>query len=194
MLRLEGPRRYTHSMRALRSSFAAAVLLLSAAACQPNVFHTEVKGETVVEGDPSPFSNVLGAFPGVGSFTNLDFNQNQEFKNQGVTKDQVSSVQVDKVTLKIVSPNDQDFSFLEELEFFAKAGDQEVKVAGKGNIDGLGLLAPNPILELDVTGAELVDFVTAPSMSIIVRGNGRVPPQDVKLEATVGLRVEVKIL
>lgn len=179
-------------MRALPSSIAALFLLVFTA-CQPNVFHTEVKGETVVEGDPSPLSNVLGAFPGIGSFTNLDFNQNQEFRNQGVTKDQVSSVMVDSVTLKIVSPADQDFSFLEELEFFAKAGDQEVKIAGKGNIDGLGLLAPNPTLELDVTGAELVDFVTAPSMNIIVRGNGRVPPKDVKLEAAVGLRVEVKV-
>lgn len=180
-------------MRSIQLCVAALFLWLSACAEPLNVFHTEVKGETTVAGDPSPLSTVLGAFPGVGSFTNIDFNENQEFKNQGVTKDQVNSVIVDSVQLKIVSPNDQDFAFLDTLEFFAKTGDQEVKVAGKSNIGSLGLRAPNPVLVLDVTEAELKDFVTAPSMNIIVRGNGRVPRQDVKLEATVGLRVEVKV-
>ena len=166
--------------------------LMALSACGANVFPVEVSGETTIAGDPSPFSALLGAF-NIGSFANIDFNQTQEFQNQGVTKDQVESVKTDYIRLKIISPETQDFSFLENLQFYARAGDQEVLVASKSGIDKLGLKAPNPVLELDVTDAELQPFVTAPSMSIIVRGKGRMPPQDTRLEANVGLNVTVKV-
>lgn len=157
------------------------------------MFPVEVKGESTIPGDTSPIPGLLSAFPGFGNFANLDFNQSQEFQNQGVTKDQVESVKPDHIRLQIVSPDSQDFSFLESLQFYAKAGDQEVLVAEKSGIDQLGLKAPNPVLEMDVTDAELQPYVTAESMSIIVRGKGRLPPQDTKLEATVGLKVTIKV-
>src|SRR3954451_12423 len=93
---------------------ALAALLV---ACQPNVFHTEVKGTSTISGDPSPVAGLLNAFPGVSNFSNIDFNQNQDFKNQGVSKDQVQSVKIDSVKLKITSPNNQDFSFLSSMKF-----------------------------------------------------------------------------
>ncbi len=166
--------------------------LLALTACGANVFPVEVSGETTIAGDPSPLGNLLGAF-NIGSFASIDFDQSQEFQNQGVTKDQVESVKTSFVRLKIISPETQDFSFLENLEFWAKVGDQEVLVAEKQGIDRLGLKAPNPVLELDVTDAELQPYVTAPAMSIVVRGKGRMPPQDTRLEATVGLDVTVKV-
>lgn len=178
--------------------FLRSLVLLAAgifvAACQPNVFPVEVKGETTVQGDPSPISAVLSAFPNVGSFTNIDFDQSQEFQNQGVTKDQVESVHMSHVRLKIISPETQDYAFLDSLQFFARAGDEEVLVAEKHGIDKLGLKAPNPVLELDVKkDVDLQPYITAPSMSIIVRGNGRVPPQDTRLEATVGVDVAIRV-
>lgn len=178
-------------MLRLLSALSAAVLL---AACQPNVFPVEVKGETTVEGDPSPVPGVLNAFPNIGSFSNIDFNQAQEFQNQGVTKEQVKSVKPAFVRLKILSPDTQDFSFLESLQFYARANDEEVLIAEKLGIDKLGLKAPNPVLEMDVQqNAELQPYITAPSTSIIVRGRGRLPPQDTRLEATVGLNVEIRV-
>lgn len=173
------------------------LVLLSASlfvtACQPNVFPVEVKGETTIQGDPSPLPALLGAFPNIGSFSNIDFNQSQEFQNQGVSKDQVDSVKPAFIRLKITSPETQDFSFLQSLQFYARANDQEELIADKFGIDKLGLKAPNPVLELDVKDVELQPYITAPSMSIIVRGNGRLPPQETKLEATVGLNVAVKV-
>ncbi|MFL5319466.1 MAG: hypothetical protein ACJ790_07395 [Myxococcaceae bacterium] len=174
------------------------LLVLCAAAmlcaCQPNVFHTEVKGSSTIQGDPSPIAGLLNAFPGVSNFSNIDFNQNQDFKNQGVSKDQVSSVKVESVKLQITSPNDQDFTFLTSMKFDASTdGKPAVTVAQKDGIDKLNLPAPNPTLDMDVTNAELRDYVTAPNMSINVTGNGRLPKQDTTLEATVGLRVEIKV-
>ena len=176
----------------LRTVFVGASLLCLAG-CGANVFVTEVKGETTIQGDATGLAALLSVFPAIGSFTNIDFNQNQDFKNQGVSKDQVNSVKVDSIALKIQSPNDQTFEFLENLQFYARTGDQEVLIAEKTGINTLNLAAPNPVLMMDVKGAELQPFVTAPSMSITVRGKGTQPTRDTRLEATIKLRVEVKV-
>ncbi len=168
--------------------------LLSLLACGPPTFVAEVKGETTVPAAPSGIFTLLEAFPAIGSFSSLDFNQNQDFQNQGVTKEQVASAKLKSLRLKVLSPADQDFSFLDTLEFYAKAGDQEVLVASKRNISSLGLKAPNPVLVLDVTDAELQPFITAPSMSITVRGRGRKPSKEVRLQADVKLNVQVRLL
>lgn len=169
------------------------VTVLCLTGCGANVFKTEVKGETTIQGDATGLQSVLGVFPGIGSFTNIDFNQNQDFKNQGISKDQVSSVKVESIQMRIADPSDQDFKFLETLEFFARTGDQEVLIASKTGIDTLNLVAPNPVLNMDIKDAELQPFVTAPSMTISVKGKGRTPTRDTRLEATVKLRVEVNV-
>ena len=176
------------------TSVLSVCALLSLVACAPPGFVAEVKGEATVAGDPTGISTVLDAFPSIGSFSSLDFDQNQDFQNQGVTKEQVSSAKLHSLSLKILSPADVDFTFLDTLEFYAKAGDQEVLVASKRNIASLGLKAPNPVLVLDVTGAELQPFITAPSMSISVRGKGRKPSKEVRLQVDVKLDVQVRLL
>jgi len=174
--------------RAILLGLGASVLV----ACQPTTFSTTVTGQTTVRGDP--LGALFSAFPPVGSFANLDFSANQDFKNEGVSKKQVTSVKATEVKLKILSPNDQDFRFLESLAFYARTGDHEVLVADKVDIARLDLSAPNPTLKMDVKGAELQPYVTAPSMTIVVRGRGRSPPQDTRLEASVTLLVEFKLL
>jgi hypothetical protein len=172
-----------------------ALLLCCATAlsgCGANIFHVDVKGEATIAG--SPLGGLLNAFPTVASFTNIDFNENQEFKNQGVTKDQVNSVKVAAIQLKILTPPEQDYSFLDTLQFFARTGDSEVLVAEKTGIGDLNIQGPNAVLNMDIKDVELKPYVTAPTMSIIVRGKGRQPSQDTKLEANVRLRVDVKIL
>jgi hypothetical protein len=168
-------------------------LCLSLAACSAPTFTAEVKGETSVPAAPL-LGSILNAFPAISSFASLNFDENQDFKNQGVTKEQVDSVKVKSLKLKILGPDDADFGFLDSLEFFARAGDREVRIAHKENISKLTLRAPNPVLELEVDGAEMQPFVTAPSMSIIVRGKGRMPEKEVRLQATVLFDVELGLL
>lgn len=169
------------------ASLVVAGVVLSA--CGPVPFSTQLKGETVVEG--SPLGAVLAAFPQVGGFANLDFNANEDFKNNDTTRELVKTMKVTSFTLRIVSPADQDFRFLETLEFAVRSGDLEQKIAGKTGIDALPLSAPNPTLTLDLVDTELAQFVRAPSMSIISRGTGRQPAQDTRLEATVKFTVGV---
>jgi len=169
-------------------------LAITLAGCEPGTFYTEVKGETTLEGDPSPISPLLGTFPAIGSFSNMDFNTNQDFRNQGIATDQVSSVKVTAFTVTITSPSTQDFTFLDELSFYAKVGDQEALIAEGVDISHTAPPAPNPVLELSVTEAELQPFVAASSMSIVARGQGRVPPQDTTLEAEARFKVQVRLV
>jgi hypothetical protein len=159
--------------------------------CQPVSFTTTQKGETTLRGDP--LGALIAAFPAIGSFTNLDLSANQDFKNENVRKEQVTSVRARAVRLKILSPPTQDFQFLENLAFYARTGDTEQRVAYKADINNLALPAPNPVLVMDLDSAELQPYVTAPSMSIVVRGKGHAPPQDTRLEASVTLEVHFKL-
>lgn len=171
----------------MRLSFLCLAALLSG--CGPITFNTQLKGEAVIQG--SPLGSLLGAFPQLSGFANINFDENQDFKNNDARKANVKSLKVKGLSLRIVSPTTQDFSFLETLEFYARAGDQETKVAGKTGIDQLGLAAPNPTLKLDVVDAELVQYLQAPTMTIVTRGTGRQPPQETRLEATLDLAVGV---
>jgi hypothetical protein len=166
--------------------------LLSLVACSPPGFVAEVKGETTLPASSQGGGNPLDAFPALSGFSNLDFNQNQDFQNQGITKDQVGSARLSSLQLKVSAPPDQDLSFLDTVEFYARAGDREVLMASKQNISALGLKAPYPVLTLEVKNVELQPFVSAPSMSISVRGTGRMPSQEVRLMADVKLQVTVR--
>ncbi len=178
----------------MRLASLLAVAGLGLAACAPSSFTTEVKGETTVPAGPPGGTTQLNAFPSISSFAGLDFNQNQDFKNQGVSKSDVTSVKVKSVTLKVLSPNDQDFTFLSLVEFFARAGDREERIARRQDVSTLNLRLPNPVLSLNVDDEELQPFVSAPSMSIIVRGRGVMPERDVRLQAVVTLEVEGGLL
>ncbi|WP_171818408.1 hypothetical protein [Pyxidicoccus fallax] len=176
----------------LASLLAAAALGL--AGCASSSFTTELKGEMTVPAGPPGGTTVLNAFPAISSFSGMDFNENQDFKNQGLRKDEATSVHVKSVTLKVLSPNDQDFSFLETVEFYARAGDREERIARRQDVSRLNLKPPNPVLGLGTDGVELQPFVSAPTMSIIVRGRGVMPEREVRLQAVVTLEVEGGLL
>ncbi|OJH34436.1 hypothetical protein [Cystobacter ferrugineus] len=167
--------------------------LLALVACALPSYVANLKGETTIPAAPAGDTNTpLDAFPAFGSFTNLDFNRNQDFQNLDITKDRVTSARLSSFQLKVLAPVDQDFSFLDSVECYARSGDREVRVAHKQNISSLNLGTPNPVLFLDLTDAELQPFLAAPSMSLVVRGKGRMPSREVRLQADVKLDVLVE--
>src|SRR4051812_48052911 len=109
---------------------------LFSAACGPLTFTTEVKGESTIAASSLPLLNV---FPAIGNFSNLDFDTNQDFQNEKTTRDHVTSVHVELMQLKILSPADQDFGFLDTVEFYARSGDGETLFAQKSGIADLNL-------------------------------------------------------
>ena len=165
------------------------VASLFVTACGPLTFSTEMKGDATIAG--SALGQLLSAFPQAASFASIDFSQNQDFKNNNTSRDKVKSTRVTALSLKIVSPNSQDFGFLDSLEFSVKAGDKTQKIATKTGIASLGLAAPNPTLNLDLIDADLAEYVRSSSFSIITSGAGRQPAQDTQIEINVKFLVGV---
>ncbi len=170
--------------------FLALGLVLSA--CGPIGFNAELKGEGTVAG-AGGLGGVLTMFPQLNSLTNIDFEQNQDFKNNNASRSQVSSVLLQTMTLKIVSPNTQDFSFLDSVQFVARSGENEVVFAQKASVASAKLTAPNPTLLLDTTNVDLAQYIRASTMSIVMRGTGRQPMQDTRIEVNAIFRVAVKL-
>jgi hypothetical protein len=162
---------------------------LPACHCNPS-FRTQLQGQMTIPGDP--LGGLLN-IPGVPSLTNIDFNQNRDFVNEGITKDKVNSAIADSVQLQITSPSNQDFKFLDNLQLVAKAAGMEAVIAQKTSIAQLNLPAPNPVLNMDVTKSQLKPYVTASSMSIDVRGSGRAPNYDTQINITIGMEIEVHV-
>ncbi|CAM4504700.1 MULTISPECIES: hypothetical protein [Myxococcus] len=171
-----------------------AVACLGLSACASSSFTTEVKGESTVPAGPPGVDTPLNGLPAISSFAGMDFDKNQDFKNQGIHKGEVTSVKVESLTLKVLSPNDQDLRFLDSVEFYARAGDREARIAARQDVSALDLRPPNPVLSLRVDNVELQPFVSAPSMSIIIRGRGIMPAREVRLQAVVKLQVETGLL
>ena len=161
-------------------------------ACGPLGFTTEVKGQGTVPGG-NALGGVLTMFPQLSSLTNIDFDQSQDFKNNNTSREKVTSVLLKSMTLKISSPNDQDFSFLESIQFVAKSGENEAVFAQKSNISQQGLKTPNPTLTLDSANVDLAPYVRASTMSIVMRGTGRQPPRDTQVEVVTVFDVFVKL-
>jgi hypothetical protein len=181
-------------MRTPLAPLAVAAALAFAAGCSPNAFEVTLSGQTTIHGDAPTAGAALTRIPAIGSFASIDFPASEEFKQNQATKDAVQSIKVTSVKVQVQSPATQGFDFLDELHFVATAGSEEKEVAGKTGIAQLGLNAPNPTLTLDVDpSAELRELLVAPSIGITARGNGRVPPQDTTLQATVKLRVVLKV-
>lgn len=169
------------------SRLPVSALLALASACSPLTVGTEVKGEAVVLGNP--MQGALNIFPTIGGMNDLDFNNSREFMQASITRANVSAASVESVSVKILSPSDQDFRFLETLQFVARAGDKEEIFAERSGVKDLGLEAPSPTLAMDVKLVDLAPFVSAPIMSIVMRGKGTQPPNDTRLEVKVKLRV-----
>lgn len=150
-------------------------------------FDVPVESETTVRGG-GLFAGLLGnAF---GDFANLDLSSSQEFRNQGVGKNDVKSVQLTELTLSIVEPASGNFDFISRISFFVEAEGLEKKRVAVADPVAKGLTR----IELSLDDVELAPYITAPSMSLTTDANARAPEQDTKIQAKAVFSVVPKIL
>jgi len=161
--------------------------LVALGGCQLNSFHSTLIGETTVPGDNS--GSPLTSLPAFGSFSDLDFAQNEDFLSNGVQPSEINSAKVTAVTLEILSPSNQDFRFLDQVQFFARTGDSSTLIAEKENLGA----ETGATLSLDVTGVDLTPYLNNTLVTFEVRGSGTTPPQDTRLRATLDLELRVKV-
>ncbi|KYF75543.1 hypothetical protein BE11_05140 [Sorangium cellulosum] len=147
----------------------------------------EVGGRAVV-----PAGTILDDVVGVldfDAFQSIDLSA--EFENQGVTKDDVDSVQILAFTLRVESPESGSFDFLRSASFFVETeGQPRVLIAKLDEV-------PRGARELSmdvVEGVDLKPYVVAPSMKITseARVSGR-PDEETTVVADVLLDVDVSV-
>jgi hypothetical protein len=172
----------------MRLVTCALVLGASLLACHPHTsFRSQLQGQLNIPGDPGG----TFALPQITGLTGIDFNQNTDMRNLGITKDQVSAAIADSVQLQITDPSTQDIRFLDNLHLFATAASQEVEIAQRSGIARLNLPPPNP-LPLDKTNAELKSYLAATSMGVVARGAGTAPLRDTQITVKIGLDIQVR--
>ncbi len=90
----------------------------------------------------------------------------QKFKNNNTNSDLVQSVKLDKLVLTITPDGKQTFSFLNRVDIYITApGLAETLVAYKYGIDN----AVGNTLDLDVTDAELKQYLTTDSFGLHIK-------------------------
>ncbi|MAO82287.1 MAG: hypothetical protein VX405_11390 [Myxococcota bacterium] len=152
-----------------------------------DTFPIEVTSESQVEGG-SLIEQWVGDL-GFGGFLNLDISSHESLANQGIKPEQIDSVRLTEMRLEITSPDAQDFTFIESLEFLAEAPELEQKLVAFGGPFTEG----ESIIILDRTDLELAPYATAETMSITTNVTGRRPPQDTTIKAFLRLDVDVNV-
>ena len=142
--------------------------------------------ETVIKG--SLLSQVLSSL-GFAGLSDMQLSNSAEMKNQGVKPNQIDSVRLKLMRLRVKSPAGQDLTFFKSIQFFAESQGLEKKLVAKGGPFAAGATQ----VDLQLVDADLKAYVTAPSMSLTTAVDGHPPPQDTTIEATVTLRVDVNV-
>ena len=166
-----------------RAASAIGFALLSTCAGIDN-FEVEAGGRARVPAR-SALDVLLGQL-GFAGFDSIDLSQ--EFENQGVRKEDVDSVRLVALELRVTSPEGATFDFLDSASFFVEAeGLPRVRIGALASVPaGASALS----LEVD-EGVELRPYVVAPSMTISSEVSGERPAEETIVEATATLDVDV---
>ena len=133
---------------------------------------------------------VLAGDVGFGSLATFDITQAQEFKNQGVKREQINSVKLQTLTLEITSPmNGQDFTFLDSIAFLVDAPGQPQKEVAHGGPFAQGVKS----ISLTIDAVELAPYATAPSMTFSTSVKGRKPANATTIEAKVVFGADINV-
>lgn len=132
-------------------------------------------------------ATLLSSLPFSG-FANMDLTQNSTLKNQGVKKNQISSVKLTGAVLTVTSPSGETLDFISSLKFVAQTdGVADAQVAHGTDFSGTSA-------ELTPDGAELKPYVTAPSMTLSTDASGHPPGQDTTIHAVLHFAVQVDVV
>jgi hypothetical protein len=167
------------------ASFGLAGFAFSQACDDIDNFDVSAGGKATIAGS-SLLEDLFSDLPFSG-FDEITFDQ--QFKNQGVTEDQVDSVRLTTFTLTIESPASGTFDFLEQIDFYAESPNQpKVRIARAASIPpGAREIA------LVIDDVELAPYVTAEYMTITTDAKGRRPDDDTTLKASLVFDVDARL-
>jgi hypothetical protein len=171
----------------MRLPFVLATVV-AASGCVPVVaFNVPLSAETTVEGG-GVLEQFLDAL-GFGDLASVDFSSTDEFENNDVRREQVTSARLTALTLTIASPQGADFDWLDAIAFSVETdGEPKVEVAS-------GRVADDAVAAtLELEDVELAPYVRAPAFAITTDVTARRPPQDttVRVDLVFAIAAELR--
>lgn len=174
-------------MRNLVIGMAAFVLLL---ACDKidelTKFDITYKSEVTIPG-------TVGVDLPFDIFTpDVETNSESEFEVNDTRKDLIEEIRLTELTLKITSPEEADFSFLESIEIYIYAEDlDEIKIAEKTDIDP----DTGDVLDMDVIDVDLQEYIKKDKFNLRLNTvTDEVISSDHEIEVSSTFFVDAKIL
>lgn len=166
--------------RILEGLCAVAVL----AACGGGVAFTVTKSSlaTVEPCDQGQVNDL-----GFRDFDDVKVRSSAEWNNSGINPEDVDSVTIDRLRMRVKSPSDSDLAYLTHVVFYAEAPNQpKVKIAERN-----GFPSGTRDIDFDVSGVELKPYVTADSMRISSEMTAAgCPAKEQTIETTITFSVD----
>ena len=165
------------------------LLLISLATCSGlDNFQITESSESTVSG-ATIFERLIGDL-GFGDWLNLDLTQNEKLANQGVEGHQLDTVYLHSLTLTITEGHrDQDFSFIESIDFFANGPGLEKKLIARGSSFATGIKS----VGLEIESVNLAPYASANSMTITTDVDGHRPDHQTTIRAEIVLDIDVNV-
>lgn len=147
-------------MKILNTFTSFAVLIAFFAACSDDL--TQIKFDTDYE---TTFVIDSGAKADVASSylsTPIQTNSTKLFEDNNISKDVVKSVKVSKLTLEIMSPDNQTFEILKSVRIYASAeGKEQILLAEIPNNENKGKM-----IEVSTADVNLMEFIKGETFNI----------------------------
>lgn len=166
-------------------SLSGFAVLFMASSCEvPLSFEVLQRGQTQVQRCPLGVE-VLSSL-GFSDLAEMDFENTQEFANQGVTKEDVTSVRLRSARVTIAMPAESDFSYLDRLAFYAEAeGLPRVLIA-----EATSFPEGEATIDFRALDVELQPYVVAEHMSITTEVDSNGCP---RTDQTVDVEVKFEV-
>lgn len=122
----------------------------------------------------------------------IESNASARFDTEGTRADLVESATLTEMTLELVSPSGEDFSFLEELDVYISAdGVGEELMASSGQIP----VNAGTTLSLDCTDLDLKAYILAETFNVRIRTvTDELTTEDVEVEVDCVFRINAELL
>ncbi len=162
--------------------FCAAGVIAAGISCSDLLtFPVSASGKATIEGS-SILNLVSIGFP---DLTTFDITETEQFSNQGVNRDDIESVTLDALLLRVDSPEGQDLAFFDSVSFFMEAeGLDKILIAYQDDF-------PVDAREVSfiVEPHELRDYAAAESMTVTSEVSAHAPGKDTTIEVVVDFAV-----
>ncbi len=182
----------THPMIRL-STLAMAIMVPWVAGCdaleQLDNISVPITTTVTVPG-ATPVDILLGAFPTPAGLDGFDFSQSSVFENSKYGPDDVDSIKLESLVFEVVSPLNQDLSFLESVVFFIETDDlPRIELARSDSFpEGATLVVFQP------TNADLKRYVLGTQATVTTEApNAERPPEETTIEVRAVFDADIRV-